>query len=67
MANVLFCVSATDRNGCAASETTSDSGTTPSDDGYSKPAGYLDVDFGGRTFTFITTSDWSDGMGGFLW
>ena len=45
-------------------ETTSGGGTT-ADDGYSKPAGYLDVDFGGRTFTFITTSDWSDGMGGF--
>ncbi|MBR7083026.1 MAG: hypothetical protein IKI51_03325 [Clostridia bacterium] len=51
--------------GTSPTETTSGSGTTPSDDGYSKPEGYLDIDFGGRTFTFITTSDWSDGMGGF--
>ena len=27
------------------------------EDGYSKPDGYLDVDFGGRTFTFVTTQD----------
>ncbi len=36
---------------------------TPGGDGYSKPEGYLDVDFGGRTFNFITTSDWSDEVG----
>ncbi|MBQ0126121.1 MAG: hypothetical protein KBS59_07370, partial [Clostridiales bacterium] len=38
-------------------------GTTPTpggDDGYSRPEGYLDVDFGGRTFTFLTTKDVSD-------
>ena len=38
-------------------ETTSGGGTTPSGDGYSKPEGYLDIDFGGRTFTFVTTND----------
>ena len=40
-------------------------GTTPSPegDGYSKPAGYLDVDFGGRTFNFVTTADQSDNEG----
>jgi len=43
-------------------DTTSGGGTTADGDGYSKPAGYLDVDFGGRTFTFITTSDWADGV-----
>ena len=37
--------------------------TNPDGDGYSKPAGYLDVDFGGRTFNFVTTSDWSDEVG----
>ena len=44
---------------------TTGSGTTPTPggDGYSKPEGYLDVDFGGRTFNFITTSDWSDEVG----
>ena len=51
--------------GLTTTETTPGGGTTPSDDGYSKPEGYLDVDFGGRTFTFVTTSDWSDGVGGF--
>ena len=46
--------------------TTTQGGTTPSGDtgdGYSKPAGYLDVDFGGRTFNFVTTEDYSDGEG----
>ena len=43
-------------------ETTSGGTTVDDGDGYSKPAGYLDVDFGGRTFTFITTSDWADGV-----
>ena len=38
-------------------ETTSGGGTSPSGDGYSKPDGYLDVDFGGRTFNFVTTAD----------
>ena len=38
--------------------TTSGGSATVNDgDGYSKPTGYLDVDFGGRTFTFITTYD----------
>ena len=37
------------------------------DDGYSKPAGYLDVDFGGRTFSFVTTSDRNDPEDGFRW
>ena len=36
-------------------------------DGYSKPAGYLDVDFGGRTFSFVTTSDRNDPEDGFRW
>ena len=45
--------------------TTAGSGEEDNDDGYSKPKKFLDVDFGGRTFTFITTSDWSDGLGGF--
>ena len=49
--------------GTTAAVTTSGGGTTVDDgDGYSKPAGYLDVDFGGHTFTFITTSDWADGV-----
>ncbi|MBR6051720.1 MAG: hypothetical protein IKP68_11040 [Clostridia bacterium] len=43
-------------------ETTSGGTTVDDGDGYSKPAGYLDVDFGGRTFTFVTTSDWADGV-----
>ena len=43
--------------GTTPTETTSGGGTTPSGDGYSKPEGYLDVDFGGRTFTFVTTND----------
>ena len=46
-------------------ETTTGGSTPAGNDGYSKPDGYLDIDFGGRTFTFITTSDWTDGMGGF--
>ena len=41
----------------AATETTSGGGSAPSGDGYSKPDGYLDVDFGGRTFNFVTTAD----------
>ena len=46
----------------APTSSTSGGGTDPSGDGYSKPEGFLDVDFGGRTFTFITTSDWADGV-----
>ena len=46
-------------------ETTSDGGADANDDGYSKPNKFLDIDFGGRTFMFVTTSDWSDGLGGF--
>jgi len=38
-------------------ETTSGGGTTPSGDGYSKPDMFLDIDFGGRTFSFVTTND----------
>ena len=45
--------------------TTSGGGAEEIEDGYSKPKKFLDVDFGGRTFTIITTSDWSDGLGGF--
>ena len=45
----------------------SQGGTDVSDDGYSKPAGYLDVDFGGRTFSFVTTSDRNDPEDGFRW
>ena len=41
----------------ATTASTSGGGTTPSGDGYSKPDGYYDVDFGGRTFTFVTTND----------
>jgi len=49
--------------------TTSGGGTTNPDDGdgYSKPAGYLDVDFGGRTFSFVTTSDLNDPEDGYRW
>ena len=49
----------------ATQEATTSGGTTPSPDGdgYSKPTGYLDVDFGGRTFNFITTSDYQDNVG----
>jgi len=43
--------------------TTSGGGSSAGGDGYSKPDGYLDVDFGGRTFSFVTTSDWSDEVG----
>ena len=32
-------------------------------DGYSKHSDYLDVDFGGFTFKFTTTSDWVDEVG----
>ena len=60
---------ATTQGGGTTPEPTQDAstqggGTTPSGgDGYSKPDGYLDVDFGGRTFNFVTTSDWSDNEG----
>ena len=46
--------------GTTAAVTTSGGTTADDGDGYSKPAGYLDVDFGGHTFTFITTYDRAD-------
>ena len=52
------------QGGNTPAETTQGGGTTPSGgDGYSKPDGYLDVDFGGRTFNFVTTSDYQDNEG----
>ena len=48
--------------------TTSGGGSSSgSGDGYSKPEGYLDVDFGGRTFTLVTTYDDADPEDGFRW
>ena len=48
----------------AATEATT-SGTPTTNEGYEKPEGYENVDFGGHTFKFLTTEDWSDGTGGF--
>ena len=49
-------------------ETTQGGGTTPSGgEGYTKPDGYLDVDFGGRTFSFVTTEDLNDPEDGYRW
>ena len=43
--------------------TTPDVGGSDDNDGYSKHSDYLDVDFGGFTFRFTTTSDWVDEVG----
>lgn len=38
--------------------------STPGDNsGYEKLEGYLDVNFGGRTFNIVSTYDWADGVG----
>ncbi|MCQ2436378.1 MAG: hypothetical protein MJ101_05685, partial [Clostridia bacterium] len=51
----------------AATQATTQGGTTPpsggDNDGYSRLAGFEDVDFGGREFLFVSTFDDSDGVG----